>query len=61
MKKSYSAPTIQLRRITHRDMIVTSEPFGPNGEGIDFGGEGGDEMPAPRPSSSRSGWDAYNK
>lgn len=60
MKKQYESPRLLCRRTIFCDMIVTSN-FGPNGEGIDFGGDGQDEEIAPHPSLSRGDWDDYNR
>lgn len=59
MKKPYSAPRLRMVNIEKTDIICTSNPYGPDSDIIDFGGEGGEDLPAPPPSRARGMWDEW--
>lgn len=59
MKKHYISPKVEFTRIDLQDIICASR-FGPNSEGIGFGGEEGDEE-IYRPSSSRRMWEEWER
>lgn len=54
MKKNYIPPQIDVVLFDMQNIVCTS-PLGPNGEGIEFGGEEGDEE-IYHPSNARGIW-----
>lgn len=59
MKKQYIKPKIRIVSIHQQDIICASNPYGPDSDIIDFGGEGGEDLPAPPPSRARGLWDEW--
>lgn len=43
MKKQYLTPKARSIEVTSESILVNNSQFDPDGEGIEFGGEGGDE------------------
>lgn len=43
MRKQYLTPKARSIEVASTSILVTDSQFDPDGEGIEFGGEGGDE------------------
>lgn len=42
-KKKYLTPKVRSIEVASESILLTNSQFDPDGEGIEFGGEGGDE------------------